>query len=311
MNAFERLQLEIMKNSDDESLFAWEDKSLEYSGLLEQSPAAFRYSSDVLRQNVIERPPYSMSNKGLQIDATLVPSPGRLLAILDCAREDDSGALLAVVLRRCMGINNFQRFSCGMLVSYPISEEFRARHRPWPCLETSSVRESVFLKQAWAASDQRSTLHFKVEYSDLLRHGFRHRACHLANAELGRWGRGQTEAVSFRLSNTTAVIQFNSDKESFVLRTSTSGGYATLELILFCDTSVRVHGLATWQFVQSAVESFNRTRRGRSTARLSKTERTPCNISATLASGANIQAVVQARTPSGPQQLVVVLEVVS
>jgi hypothetical protein len=76
--AFQRLQAEILKDSDDESIFAWwrERITLKESfgmGLLAPSPQAFKYSSEVQR-HAFDRDakPYSMTNKGLQITPLLM-----------------------------------------------------------------------------------------------------------------------------------------------------------------------------------------------------------------------------------------------
>ncbi|KAF2738501.1 HET-domain-containing protein [Polyplosphaeria fusca] len=69
--AFRRLQEEIMKDSDDETLFAWvntQDDQPELRGLLAKAPACFRGSShyipDYDRSN---RVPYSIGSQGLSI----------------------------------------------------------------------------------------------------------------------------------------------------------------------------------------------------------------------------------------------------
>jgi hypothetical protein len=74
-NAFIRLQLEILRTSDDESIFAWKDEKNISGGLLAQSPAAFQSSGDIVRIEhfVYEKPPYSMTNKGLRMEVPLLP----------------------------------------------------------------------------------------------------------------------------------------------------------------------------------------------------------------------------------------------
>ena len=69
-NAFFRLQREIIQSSSDESIFAWTDGGLEYSGLLASSPRSFWDSSDIvpIRLKTFDRPPYSMTNQGLSIE---------------------------------------------------------------------------------------------------------------------------------------------------------------------------------------------------------------------------------------------------
>ena len=66
--AFQRLQHEILKASDDESIFAWRDESLVYSGMLARSPAGFSASRDIGPKAVSRRSPTTMTNRGLSID---------------------------------------------------------------------------------------------------------------------------------------------------------------------------------------------------------------------------------------------------
>jgi Heterokaryon incompatibility protein (HET) len=76
-NAFKRLQLEILKISDDESLFAWwhpEDDLKFQSGLLAASPRNFWNSRDITPYPFYpDREPYDMTNKGLRVEASLIP----------------------------------------------------------------------------------------------------------------------------------------------------------------------------------------------------------------------------------------------
>lgn len=73
--AFLRLQLEIIKKTDDQSIFAWADEK-ESSGMLASSPEAFRCSSDFIGFGKLDdrTPPYQMTNKGLEINFRRTPS---------------------------------------------------------------------------------------------------------------------------------------------------------------------------------------------------------------------------------------------
>ena len=66
--AFERLQHEILKVSDDESIFAWRNESLVHSGMLALSPDDFSDSGDVGFKTISRRYPTAMTNRGLRID---------------------------------------------------------------------------------------------------------------------------------------------------------------------------------------------------------------------------------------------------
>lgn len=76
-NAFRRLQLEILGKEDDESIFVWNNQLSDNTGntgLLAHSPAAFVDSGDVkMWTSGIERPPFTMTNKGLRMELRLIP----------------------------------------------------------------------------------------------------------------------------------------------------------------------------------------------------------------------------------------------
>ena len=68
--AFTRLQHEIVKNSDDESIFAWTDTVSIPRGLFAPSPAAFANSGDVVRHHfeAFHRPePNTVTSRGLSM----------------------------------------------------------------------------------------------------------------------------------------------------------------------------------------------------------------------------------------------------
>jgi len=90
--AFIRLQEEIMKNSNDHSLFAWSSPLRCQRGLLAKSPAAFSESSRyVASKEKLYRSPYSVTNMGLSLQLQLQPcGPGDshvYMAALDCEHE--------------------------------------------------------------------------------------------------------------------------------------------------------------------------------------------------------------------------------
>jgi hypothetical protein len=74
--AFMRLQLEIMRQDNDASIFAWTGRIPEDVGLLAVSPANFQDSANVRFDgyNTL-RPSFSMTNEGLRLDCFRVPDP--------------------------------------------------------------------------------------------------------------------------------------------------------------------------------------------------------------------------------------------
>jgi hypothetical protein len=94
-NAFLRLQLEILRVSDDEPIFAWFRPLYEgHAGLLVGSLSLFAQSRDIIRATWDHRrPPYSMTNKGLRTELVLIPDrspkngPPLFIPPLNCARS--------------------------------------------------------------------------------------------------------------------------------------------------------------------------------------------------------------------------------
>lgn len=106
--AFLRLQEEIMKHSDDHSLFAWTSATptQPYHGLLATSPTDFARSGTIkpYHDSKISKP-FSMTNKGLCIDLPLNSDNKYLIALLDCIVLDYQGPLpkkrrLGIYLKR-------------------------------------------------------------------------------------------------------------------------------------------------------------------------------------------------------------------
>ena len=72
--AFMRLQEEILRQSDDESIFAWSGVDELGSGLLADKLRCFKSCGQVRRMKVQEgRSAYSMTNRGLSIQLQLIP----------------------------------------------------------------------------------------------------------------------------------------------------------------------------------------------------------------------------------------------
>ena len=129
--AFIRLQHEIVKVSDDESLFAWTDDSLVESGIFAQSPKVFAGSGNVVRNTeghrlYVRRAPYAVTNWGFAIEvfahskysATIMTDWGTSFVPLNCGRESKPGFAsdqqLAVELEN-ISPDIFVRSSPGLL----------------------------------------------------------------------------------------------------------------------------------------------------------------------------------------------------
>ncbi|KAF5858118.1 hypothetical protein ETB97_004765 [Aspergillus alliaceus] len=86
--AFARLQEEIMKDSDDQTLFAWENDDISFespSGLLARSPADFKPTGGVVPFHFSkDAAPFALTNRGIRMHLPLIPPYGKqTMAILE------------------------------------------------------------------------------------------------------------------------------------------------------------------------------------------------------------------------------------
>ena len=103
--AFIRLQEEIIKHSDDQSLFAWADSTAaadHQCGLLASSPTQFATSGSFVPYSEWgPSAPFSISNKGLRIELPLSHYEEDLyLAALDCPVPPEYEKFLGIYLKR-------------------------------------------------------------------------------------------------------------------------------------------------------------------------------------------------------------------
>lgn len=108
--AFIRLQEEIMKESDDQSLFAWVDENADeasHYSLLAKLPSLFAYSKSIIPyQDWEPRPPYLVTNRGLQIALHLTRRHEDIYtAALDCPAPPDyeDFSFLAIYVKKLSG----------------------------------------------------------------------------------------------------------------------------------------------------------------------------------------------------------------
>ncbi|PVH74880.1 HET-domain-containing protein, partial [Cadophora sp. DSE1049] len=99
--AFIRLQEEILKETDDQSLLAWGISTGKTSNV--KSPSDFSQSANVVSYpSPFGSQPYSMTNKGLQIELPLwsdsEAGSRRKIAMLNCHFENDFSSSLGVCL---------------------------------------------------------------------------------------------------------------------------------------------------------------------------------------------------------------------
>lgn len=103
--AFLRLQEEIMKKSDDHSIFSWElpdacDMGDVYSGLFATSPGGFYGCNEVVRHEYFDAPPFAITNKGVHLQLPLIERPDWPhpihVALLNCKYAHKPDKLLGI-----------------------------------------------------------------------------------------------------------------------------------------------------------------------------------------------------------------------
>ncbi|KAM6509682.1 hypothetical protein FALCPG4_017329 [Fusarium falciforme] len=109
--AFTRLQEEIIKHTDDQSIFAWglspsnthPPRSSTSTSVLAPSPMAFAESEDIASVDTCqESAPFSITNRGIRIDMRIRRGFPHTYGIISC-RQKKSTELLTIVLEELSG----------------------------------------------------------------------------------------------------------------------------------------------------------------------------------------------------------------
>jgi hypothetical protein len=157
--AFLRLQLEIIKGSDDESIFAWVDESRKSPhGMLAPWPTSFAKSGDIVRTHLLARPPYAMTNKGLELRLGLPPrgiaTPRQTLVFrLACERQsalNAPGPELAIELHKYYLHDYWQRVDCylPLIEGDSAATSLRAGAELWRTIDLDEFAESAIYVRA-------------------------------------------------------------------------------------------------------------------------------------------------------------------
>ena len=136
--AFLRLQKEFIEQSQDESIFAWtQEEPGTASALLAEHPRDFKRSSDIIltpgtSPQYIVRPPWTITNKGLQLEATLT----RLIRVIpselqrghtpevhkldDEYHDENSMNQVYIYHRMALNCHRITRFQTGDTMTTPV-----------------------------------------------------------------------------------------------------------------------------------------------------------------------------------------------
>jgi hypothetical protein len=138
--AFQRLQEEIIRTSEEESIFAWNTHYSYETSLLAPSPVNFADCSRVVQWTSSDgKDPFTMTNKGLRISLAMFLGKDRqLFWILGCRYEDDFRGPIAIPIAK----RSRKRYIRGATCSRRLrTVELDAGDRSWT--------RSGFILQRW------------------------------------------------------------------------------------------------------------------------------------------------------------------
>ncbi|KAL7935392.1 ankyrin repeat-containing domain protein [Trichoderma chlorosporum] len=142
--AFIRLQEEIMRVSDDHSLFAWESPDSR-GGILATSPEAFKDSKDIISFNHCNDPSdvSTISSRGVQLGVRFMGRgpQGLGVAILHCKRRGVDDRPIAIYIRDLSGtMQTFERVKSETLEQLDL-RKFRFSQYPMRklCIQTGRM----------------------------------------------------------------------------------------------------------------------------------------------------------------------------
>jgi hypothetical protein len=143
--SFLRLQETIMKDSLDQSLFAWQstERTAKCAGVLATHPSQFKNSGDIFPYPTPGEP-YSITNNGLRIQvpiATIPASSDTKVAVLGCQHQNDIQSSLGIILEPTEIPGQFGRGDSERLGT--VSWENAARAKPrtiYLCTEDVETR---------------------------------------------------------------------------------------------------------------------------------------------------------------------------
>ncbi|KAL9611126.1 MAG: hypothetical protein Q9167_004206 [Letrouitia subvulpina] len=174
--AFRRLQHEIIRYTDDETIFAWRNKRLSKSGMFAQSSRDFAESGDIIPIKLIDgkfpserfshvvsmqrKTPYTMTNFGLSFEvsfAYICDLPERAdgqeaktcVAALACARSSSQETPLAVELEDWLGR--------GVVRANPARIQYF--NKPSNCSMVSSRPRTYFVQEVTVPDNNVKRLH--------------------------------------------------------------------------------------------------------------------------------------------------------
>lgn len=151
--AFVRLQEEILKEYDDQSIFAWDSSSVTHSvstiGVLAAHPSQFKESCDI-EPHPSSGEAVTLTNKGVQIDMAIIEQQGKegeKIGLLSCICEGDLASVIGIPLAQ----SSIDRTKYSRTRAPPVRLAIRSPHFKRQRLYLTK-RNSPSGKEGWATT---------------------------------------------------------------------------------------------------------------------------------------------------------------
>ncbi|OAA50948.1 Ankyrin repeat-containing domain protein [Beauveria brongniartii RCEF 3172] len=254
--AFTRLQEEIMKISDDQSIFAWESSDTR-AGLLATSPAAFASSKSIVPLKRPDTPSsqLTVTSRGIYLDIQFIAtSPRRVgLAVLHCVEDDGTRKQIGIYVKDLFWtMQSFERVLSQSLerirpetLDSPGIEDRVAQRRV--CVQTKRISTTRNL----GANRQANGIHDYEDCSGLaLSHTYSMiAALHNAVAE------GEDGVVWLLLSRRSIDVNYVDALGRTPLRTAVELGHETIVMMLLQRDGIDIRDESQQNLLSVAVSA--------------------------------------------------------
>lgn len=238
--AFIRLQEEIMKISDDHSLFAWTASDVR-SGLLATSPYAFVHSHDVVQHNPFEtfNSPMTSTSRGIHLELRFVGKgrQGLGLGILHCRDMKRKRELIAIPLRDMhLTMELFERLPSSEFERLNVKN---LRHSQYPlrklCIRTGREHLATSKKRRPPQEGVKfqDDLYSETMLTEILSFGN-------STALLSAAGNGREDHVWLLLTRNDIDINFKNDSGHTALMHAAMEGHVAICKILLAQARIKV-----------------------------------------------------------------------
>ncbi|MCJ1292975.1 hypothetical protein MMC34_004528 [Xylographa carneopallida] len=169
--AFRRLQEEIIKYSDDHTIFAWKGMKHKNPGMLALEPDDFASCQNLVNVRVRKgRNPYSVTNRGLSITLSLKPwTIDTYLAVIYCdktvnnnAEKDSRQNLMGIFLRRLDDDDQYARVSVSAIELMTIKRSSNGASLPGFRDVTVNVRQVELPNEEFASVAEERVSGFRI-----------------------------------------------------------------------------------------------------------------------------------------------------